>query len=636
MEIKMKSIEKVLLEIENIISNGLDYDGLENERLELKDLSGGDNWKELYKTICAFLNTNGGIVIIGIKEDDKSKKLQFTGYNSNNEARIKEIPWQFTDEKKNKIDLSEYIRPDLMEIHPMCKGQVCVLYIEKLPEDKKFIYYKDDAYERHLTGDHAITQDKIKKQAELCEELQLSKEIEIITEASIDDLDVDKLNEFIIRLNAEKKIESLKGDIQNAVPFLTWKRMLRDNKPTILGMLVCGKINPLEHYLGEKCELDAYFEMGEKKSLAEDRKVYKGNIIDLMESAWSFSFSKIGTGISVAGGGSDLFEYPEEIIRETINNALAHRDYTQNRFSIIVIRNNEYIEIRNPGQFRQEQVFTAEKQVKIRRIIPIPKARNPNLADILKIYKRWEGRGIGMSSLVNYALRNEIDIPYYVIHHQTEISLFIQKGKVLDEKCEMWLNSFSKYIAAKTSGISLTTEQKTVLAYIFKSEKLNKEEKFTINFSSSNNHFKIINQLEEFHLIHQLPKDESGRTLDDSGYGVQLYGIDETLKIENHNEKLKEIFGSALFHLNPEYVDILNAIYQFNEYSVTTEVSARLIGNYLYHYKKNKSTDEKTFEDYKRNVRRWINKLEKDDFIKRKDGGKPSYVINGGFRKWLF
>jgi len=46
--------------------------------------------------------------------------------------------------------------------------------------------------------------------------------------------------------------------------------------------------------------------------------------------------------------------------------------------------NNEYLEIRNPGQFRQEQIFIAEKPIKIRRIIPIPKARNPNLADILK------------------------------------------------------------------------------------------------------------------------------------------------------------------------------------------------------------------------------------------------------------
>jgi len=507
-------IEKKLQEIEGIISKQLDYDGLENEHLELKDLSGGEDWKELYKTVCAFLNSNGGIIIIGVKENSKSKKIKFTGYNSNNEAKIKEIPNQFTDKKKNKIELRDYIRPDLMEIHPMCDGQVCVLYIEKLPEEKKYVYYNGTAYERQLTGDHAITPGKIKKQEELCEELQFSKEIEIVPEASIDDLDVDKLNNYIIRLNADKKIETLKSDIHKAAEFLQWKRMLRNNKPTVLGMLVCGKRNPLEHYLGQRCELDAYFEINGGGNIADDRKIYKDNIIDLMESAWSFSRSKTGTGINVAGGGSDFFEYPDEIIRETINNALAHRDYSQNRFSILVIRNNEYVKITNPGQFRQEQVFAAEKPIKFRRILPIPKARNPNLADILKFYNRWEGRGIGMSTLVNYALNNSIDVPYYSISNQYEISLFIQKGKVLDEKSELWLNSFNKYIAEKTKGKPLTPEQKTILAYLYKSEELNKEEKYTVNFSSSNNHFGVINELESCNLIKQMPTGELNKIAD--------------------------------------------------------------------------------------------------------------------------
>jgi len=633
----MKPIEKILQEIENTILNHLNYNGLENEQLELKDLSNSDNWKELYKTACAFLNSNGGIIIIGIKEDNKTKQLKFIGYNSNNEAKIKELPFQFSDKNKNRIDLSNYIRPDLMEIHSLCNGQVCVLYIENLPEDEKYVYYNENAYERYLTGDHVISQEKIKKHVELCEELQYSKEIEIITEASLDDLDVDKLNDYIIRLNADKKIETLKSDIQNAVQFLKWKRMLRDDKPTILGMLVCGKRNPLEYYLGERCELDVYFEMGGRNILAEDRKVYKENIIDLMESAWSFSFSKIGTGISIAGGGSDVFEYPEEIIRETINNALAHRDYSQNRFSIVVIKNNEYLEIRNPGQFRQEQVLIAEKPLRIRRIIPIPKARNPNLAEILKVYKRWEGRGIGMSSLVNYALCNEIDIPYYIIHNKYEISLFIQKGKVLDDKCEMWLNNFNKYIAEKTNGIPLTIEQKTVLAYIFKSEKLNKEEKYTVNFSRSNNHFNIISELESFGLINQILNDKSDKSIMNgtalsADSGIQLYRIDETLKKENHNERLKEIFGGSLLRLNSDCVDILNAIYQHNEYSIIAEVSARLIGNYLY-YKGNFPKDERVFDNYKRKIRGLINKLEKEHFIKRRQGKKPDYTINIDYKK---
>jgi predicted HTH transcriptional regulator len=616
----MRSIEKKLSEIEKIIVNNLEYDGLENNRLELKDLSGGGDWKELYKTVCAFLNSGGGVVIIGVKEDGKTKKLKFTGYNQNNEAKIKDLARQFTGKNNKALDLSQYVSPGSMEIHPLLKGQVCVLYIEKLPEEEKFVYYNGNAYERQLSGGHIIAADKIKKQAELREELLSSKETETIDDSTIDDLDIDKLNDFIIRLNAEKKIESLKADIQSAAQFLKWKRMLRDGKPTVLGMLVCGKRNPLEYYLRERCELDAYFENGKTGVIADDRKIYKENIIDLMEAAWAFVFSKTDTGLSVSGGGSAVFEYPEEIIRETINNALAHRDYTVNRFSTIIVRNNENIEIRNPGSFRQEQLFQSDRPVKIRRIIPFPKPRNPNLADILKIYRKWEGRGIGMSSLVNCALNNEIDVPYYVVHNQYEVSLCVQKGRILDDRCEMWLNSFSGYISGKTEGIPLTEAQKTVLAYFYKSEILNAGEKYTINFSMSNNHFNIINELELYGLIHKLPADN----LD-----IQLYGVDETLKKDNYNNVLSGIFGKSFYSLDADSIAVLNAIYQYNTYSVVTEVSARLAANYLFFYKTPRIGT--SFDNYTRKIRRLVNRLERDSFLKRKTGGKTGYTINSDY-----
>jgi predicted HTH transcriptional regulator len=616
---EMRSIEKKLSEIEKIIANDLEYKGLENERLELKDLSGGDNWKELYKTVCAFLNSGGGIVIIGVKEDGKTKKLKFTGYNQNNEARIKELARQFTDKNHKAADLSQYVRPGSMEIHSLLNGQVCVLYIEKLPEEEKFVYYNGNAYERQLSGDHIIPADKIKKQAELREELLSSKETETIDDSTIDDLDIDKLNDFIIRLNAGKKIESLKADIQTAAQFLKWKRMLRDGKPTVLGMLICGKRNSLEYHLQERCELDAYFENGKTGVIADDRKIYKENIIDLMEAAWAFVFSKTGTGLSVSGGGSAVFEYPEEVIRETINNALAHRDYTVNRFSTIVVRNNENIEIRNPGSFRQEQLFQSDRPLKIRRIIPFPKPRNPNLADILKVYRKWEGRGIGMSSLVNCALNNEIDVPYYVVHNQYEVGLCIQKGRIFDDKCEMWLNSFSRYIAEKTEGIPLTDEQKTVLAYLYKSEILNAGEKYTINFSMSNNHFNVINELEAYGLIYKLPAND----LD-----IQLYGIDETLKKDSYNSVLNKIFGNSLYSLDADSIAILNVIYQHNTYSAAAEVSARLAAKHLFFYKNPRTKTGNSFDNYTRKIRRLINRLERDCFIKRKTAGKPGYTIN--------
>ena len=622
----MKYIERVLTELEQKIGQK-DYPKLETDQLELKDLSGGDNWQELYRTICAFLNTKGGVIIIGIKEDVKNNTLKFTGFSStqSTEDKIKDFSNLFTDKAGKRLDLSEYINPNLVEIRPFLHGNVCLVFVEKLPEDKKYVFYKNYAYERQLTGDHKITQEKIQKQEELIEELRNAVELKLVPNATLADLDIDKLNDFIIRLNSDKKVETMKADIPSALSFLNRKKFIRNNSPTLLGMLVCGK-NIFDH-IGGKCEIDAYFEMLENvKSLADDKKLYKDNIIPLMESAWNFVISKINVGISIQKGGTAVYEYPEDVIRETINNALAHRDYTSNRFSILRIRNNEFIEIRNPGKFRQEQIlYTDEHAEKIRRINPIPKARNANLADVLNVFNRWEGRGIGMATLTNFALNNCIDVPYYRLYSDNEIGLYIPKGKVLDEKTISRLKNFDKYIKKKTNGVELTHEQQTILAYFYKSELLNAVEKFTVNLTPDNNHFGAINDLLSWNLLRRLPQ---------STPNLQLFGIDPILKKDDFTTELRAIFGGNYDSLSSSVKNSLQAIYLFNEYSSATEISANLISKHLY-FKKHSSVniDLKEFENFKRKVRSEINKLERNNFIIRKIEGKPNYEINKSFQR---
>ena len=615
----MREIDKILFQLEEHIYTGT-YSNIKTDKFELKDLSTGGDWKELYKSVCAFLNTRGGILVIGVKEDVQKKQFRFTGFDaSNNENKIKELPKQFKNDEGKAIDLTEFIRPDLVELKPFVTGQVCIVFVEKLPDEEKYVFYNNEAYERRITGDHRIPDDKNKKQKELKQDFKNATELDFVPNTTIDDLDVDKLNDYILRLNNEVKVETIKADIPSALSFLSRKKMIRDNNPTILGMLVCGKHS--FDIIGGKCEVDAYFETGH--DLAKDQKVFKDNIISLMENSVNYAFSKTGTGISVQKGGTTVFEYPEEVVRETVNNALAHRDYKTNRFSIIRIVNNQFIEIRNPGKFRQEQLMYANDPIKLRRILPIPKAQNPNLADILKSYKRWEGRGIGMSSLTNYALNNYIDVPYYRLYNENEVGLYISKGKVLDENAIAWLNSFNKYILQKTGGKELTLEQKTVLTYFYKSELLNELEKYTVNLTPDNNHFDTIKDLEKWGLINQLPQ---------STIHSQVYSIESTLTKTSFSKEMRDIFGSAYDSLSNVLKEVIESIYHHNEYSTVGEVNANLIGNYLYFKKHNQIIiDFKAFDNFKRKVRILINKLEKNGYILRKTEGKPNYVINKSF-----
>ncbi len=617
--IKMKVVDNILKQLQECLETNT-FKELETDKVELKDLSGGDDWKEMYKSVCAFLNTQGGIVIIGVKEKNDKSAYQLHGFNPNIENKLKELPKQFTSDSGHQLELNEYIRPDLFEIRDFMAGRVCIVYVEKLPEDKKFVMLNGVAYERKLTGDHKISKEDVEKQKELRVELETIRELRNVESASLDDLDIDKLNDFIQRLNQGMKVETLKPDIQAALSFLSGRKFVVNGKPTFLGMLVCGK--NIYDFVESRCQVDCF--VTSEIQIATNKKIFKDNIIPLLESSIGFVFSNIATGISSAKGGTTVFEYPERLIRETVNNALAHRDYSINKFVNITIHPNKQIEIRNPGKFRHEQLMHINGEVPVRRIIPIPKAHNPRLADVLKTFDRWEGKGWGMSSLTNMALENKVDLPYYILYAEQDVGLFIPKGKVLDDEMNWWIISFEGYIYKKTNGRELNEEQLTALAYFLKSERINKSERYTIALTPDNNHFSVIAELESWGLIHKHS---------DSPKLYPIYIVDRALTRFDFIDELRAIYGGSYDDLKPEFKEVLNVIYHFNQFGKSIkEPSASQVGNILFFRKHQVVTDVEVFNEFKRKIRRLVNTLTKNEFLlKSGEGPKSSHTLNYNF-----
>ncbi len=614
----MRAIDKILGQIEACITQGK-YEIIETDKVELKDFSGGVS-AELYRSACAFLNAEGGMIIIGIHESEKDKRYAFKGYNPQIENALKELPKQFRNQQNQPVDLP--LSFPAYEIIDFMGGKICVVYVEKLDEEQKYVFYKGEAYKRKITGDHKLTPAEIEAQNELKAELENVRELKAVDNATSEALDVDKLNQYIIRLNRDVSVETLKTDIHSALSFLSRKAFVRSDKPTLLGMLVCGR--NLEDYIGARCQVDGFVDS--PIQIAENKQVLKDNILALMERSVGFVYKNIQVGVSHINSGTPTPEYPEKLIRETVNNALAHRDYGIDKFVNIIIKPNESIEIRNPGNFRQEQklVFDDSAQkIRGRRIIPIAKARNPRLADILKTFDRWEGRGIGMASLVNACLDNQIGVPYYIFHSENDISLFIPKGKCVDDKMEHWLESFSGYLQKKSGGNGLSKHEQVVLCYFHQSELLNRLERYTILLTPDNNHFAVIVGLEDKGLIFRHP---------DSPALYPVYSVDRTLTQIDFTKPLRKMFGADYDNLISDFKDILQVIYQHNQYSSRQTISASRAGKVLYLKKNARIVDIGAFDDFKRRVRNIFNRLEKKGFIVRKDGKKPEFVLNESYR----
>ena len=351
-----------------------------------------------------------------------------------------------------------------------------------------------------------------------------------------------------------------------------------------------------------------------------------------MEESIRFVFRNIQSGISVERGGTKFYEYPEELIRECVNNSLAHRDYTIDKYIDINIVPGESIEIRNPGKFKELlKIFSEEKNsTPLRRIITGgARANNPKLAEILRVFDKWEGKGRGMNNLITDCLEGKIDLPYYVFHSVDELSLFIPKGKLVDDFVESMFTSYSRYIREKLAGTELTDEQKVVLAYFYKSELANQNDRWTLLLTKHNNHFNAIKSLEASGLIEKHKKSDQINS---------IFVVDRIFFKENFYDELERLFGEDFSLIKLNLKEVLSAIYLHKEYSDHKKISANLIGNYLY-FKNNSSFDPKQFDNFKRNIRSQFNSLEKSGYlvtkkVKTKKGSLRvnDYDLNQNFK----
>jgi ATP-dependent DNA helicase RecG len=185
----MGFVDQILNRLADLIQQGR-FVELETEGLEIKPVPAeGGAWREMHKSINAFLNIRGGIVILGVKEEGTgpSKRYLVSGWKEHAEPNVKEVAKLFTDRKGVVQDLSDCFPP--IQLRNMQGGRVAALYVDELAADRKFVFYKGTAYKRILTGDHKISDGEVEAQEEFKEEAIHARELQPmlgLTEANLD------------------------------------------------------------------------------------------------------------------------------------------------------------------------------------------------------------------------------------------------------------------------------------------------------------------------------------------------------------------------------------------------------------------------------------------------------------------
>ena len=609
-------VDNVLGKLAGLIAEGR-FEGLETEGLEIKPVpSATGDWRERHVSINAFLNTRGGILLLGFKEEGRGpqRRWVFTGYREEAENKLKEFPRLFEDRRGTALDLGEAFPPP--RIRDFGGGRVAVIYVDELPADRKYVFYRGRAWKRLLTGDHRLTEADIERQEEYREESWHVRELRPVAGTTIEDVNLDSLNDYVQQLNRPVRVETVKPDLEAARGFLERKRFLQDGAVTTLGMLVCGRY-PGDR-LGFRCHVHGYVEVPQE--VAQDKQDLIDNILPLMENSLSYLLRNIQIGVSVESGGIAVPQYPEEVLRETVNNALAHRDCSIDRQVIISIKPGVHVSIRNPGSFRPHLLIEhPDDAIPLRRIIPEAKARNPKLADVLRVYRKWEGKGIGMATLVNLCLENRIDLPTYRFYSE-EVRLFLNAGPLLGRRIDTLLNSFDAYVAAKLPD-GLSAEQKLVLAYLMKAQWADERYQYTILLTPDNNHFEQLLELERVGLIAGHPRSTATQP---------IFIVDQVLMQSDYRDDLELMFGN-LQSVDPLSRRCLNVLWRYGQFSSSGTATAKMTAFSLWYEDHGDTQDIKDFDRFYRKVRYTFNKLERGGYIVRM--GAHGFVLNKEYRR---
>ena len=134
----------------------------------------------------------------------------------------------------------------------------------------------------------------------------------------------------------------------------------------------------------------------------------------LVDQTWDFVRRNTDPSAHLEGARRvDRWEYPEDVIREAVVNALVHRDYSVAGTDVMLCIFADRLEITSPG--RLPGTVTPEGMKAGKRF-----ARNQTLVNIMRDYGYVDARGMGVRSKI---------IPGMRAHNGTEPELLEEEHR---------------------------------------------------------------------------------------------------------------------------------------------------------------------------------------------------------------
>lgn len=401
---------------------------VENEFTELKvELT-----KDIKKKIVAFANTNGGKIYIGI--DDYGNIVGLQDIKNDIEALSGMI------REGIKSDLTMYTKISTQEID---NKDIILLNIMESPNKPYYLTEKglktSGVYLRYGNTSAPASEELIKKM--LIENQSNSFETLI---SKNQNLHFDSLNSIFKSHNI---------DI-NETKYKTLNIKDLDDKYTNLGLL-----------LSDECpySIKCAIYNGNDKLEFKDRKEFTGSILKQVNDVFDYLelFNKT-KGKIIGLERIDVRDYPEYAIRESLLNAIIHRDYNYTGSILISLFDNHF-EITSLGGL--------VKGLNIKDLyLGVSESRNPNLAHIFYRLKYVESFGTGIGRIIesynNYDNKpllvdtdNAFKVVLYNVNYEEKKNNILPSNLTQEEKIIAYLkknNKINRLIVESLLDVSKT------------------------------------------------------------------------------------------------------------------------------------------------------------------------------------
>lgn len=371
----------------------------ESSEIEFKSAAGGFP-KSFWETYSSFANTDGGTIVLGIKE----KQGDFFVDNLTDEL-IEKYQKEFWSGVNNKdiVNLNLLSNDDVI-VGELNNHKVLLFYIPRARREQRPIYHSPNpyngTYKRNYEGDFKCTEQEVRRLFADAN-VSVSADSRILTNYSINDIDKASLEQYRRLFDLAKP-----GHTWLALDDISLLKKLGGYKVdrlsgkegfTLAGLLMFGKT---EAITDEACLphffLD-YRELGEDSSVRWLDRIYpdgtwEANLFQFYRRVLPKLQEILPLPFQLEGD-TRKDETPAHIaVREALINTLIHADYSINA-SIVITRSRNELVFSNPGSLlvSKQQFYEGGESV----------CRNLELQKMFMMFGKAEKAGSGVDKILS-------------------------------------------------------------------------------------------------------------------------------------------------------------------------------------------------------------------------------------------